>query len=129
MEWNGDPDQEQAKVVLGVFVTAAERATGKSFRGLESAPTALHSALRYVGGIVGADPEARKMALEHMISSGNTNFAAAFRGFLAALFSILEPALSMEKAAELSSSVQSGIEALSREAASATDRQLGEPVN
>lgn len=122
-----DIEAPDARGVLAVFIVAAERATGKPFRGFES--TTQHHALQYVGGVLGSDPGARKMIVEQMISRNNTDLVSVFKAFLAALLSILEPGLSVDKAVELSSSALCELEALCLEAGSATARQLGETVN
>lgn len=115
------------RAVLDVFVAAAEHATGKPLLGFDSSTQ--HFALRYVGGMVGFDPEVRKIILKQMIIFGATDLASMFEAFLTAVFSILGPELSLEKAAELSSSSLCALEALCREAGSATAPPLGETVN
>ena len=124
---NPDELERRQAAALAVFVVAAKHATGKPSLGFD--PSTQHFALRWVGGVVGFDQEARKIALEQMIIFGTTDPASAFESFLAALFAILEPELSLEKAAELSSSSLRALEAFSREAVSAQARQLEETVN
>jgi hypothetical protein len=79
--------------------------------------------------MVGLDLEVRKVALERLVAFGAADLTSVFEAFLAALFSILEPELSLEKADELSSSVLRALEAFSREAVSAQACQLEETVN
>ena len=125
-----EPLEHRAKIlraVLDVFVAAAEHATGKPLLDLDASTQ--HFALRYACGMVGLDLEVRKVALERLVAFGAADLTSVFEAFLAALFSILEPELSLEKADELSSSVLRALEAFSREAVSAQACQLEETVN